>query len=177
MLLKPSARYIPSFLPILNPKKIVDATKTVVHSSAGGGKQAPKEMVDTSKTILTAAQALIGSSGDPAKVLNHARTIATATSNLFTIAKREAATMLDQAKQQDLLANAQKLAACTSGLARAAKAVQSNAPGANDLLAQAGAELEQATNAVLESAASESIVSNINHLKFFSWQRCHCIRS
>jgi hypothetical protein len=136
--------------------QVIDATKTVVNSSAGGGKQAPKEFVDISKTILAASQALIGSSGDPVKVLNHARTIASATSNLFTIAKREAATMLDIGKQQELLQNAQKLAACTSGLARAAKAVQSNSPGASELLALAGGELEQATNAVLESASSES---------------------
>eukprot|EP01117_Protostelium_nocturnum_P013126 TRINITY_DN487_c0_g1_i1.p1 TRINITY_DN487_c0_g1~~TRINITY_DN487_c0_g1_i1.p1 ORF type:complete len:2445 (+),score=1078.48 TRINITY_DN487_c0_g1_i1:119-7453(+) len=137
-------------------EQVVVAAKETVNATP----QTAPEISSASKTIKAACRDMINNSSNTTALLQYARAIGTATAQMVMVAKKEAAANPNPEEQQRILSAVQAVVAATAGLARAAKGVQSQQPGAGEALLKAVADLEAAnTQMLLASGKKEEQVN------------------
>jgi hypothetical protein len=91
---------------------------------------------------LDAGVLLVSSGGNIPQIINSARTVSTATQQLLQAAKDRAGALETTQMQEKLLQATQRMANCTTALAKAAKALAAKQPDGQSLMNAAVKDME-----------------------------------
>eukprot|EP01117_Protostelium_nocturnum_P009842 TRINITY_DN350_c0_g1_i1.p1 TRINITY_DN350_c0_g1~~TRINITY_DN350_c0_g1_i1.p1 ORF type:complete len:2417 (-),score=996.87 TRINITY_DN350_c0_g1_i1:42-7292(-) len=127
--------------------EVVNRTKETLNSNI----QISPEIYSASKIIKSSCREISTSTEDSTLFIQHVRAIGMATSQIVSESKKEA-TSLDPQQQAKIFSAAQNMAAATSNLAKASKAVQTEMPGAAELVSKAIEDLERANSQMLKDS-------------------------